>query len=286
MQAPVLLMLLVTAAVVVWPARRRLEPGQLAPHREASAGDPHGTGGHGALDHSGSFVDRLRVLAHEDPVDVLRAAWRQRASGGGSSREAFDEALLGVLDALEPALVAGLTPARALQLAAPPGSASGPSRASGPSGGSSGAESAGVPAAVQDAVRAAEAGTSIGRVWQRWAEDSGSRTLGFLAAAWLLSERTGAPLAEAVARAAARTRGELSRRRRVSAAVAGPRATVNVLSVLPLVGPLFGLASGLDPSEVYLSSPLVLAAVGLGLVLLLVGRWWCRQLVGSVLEPK
>lgn len=287
MQAPVVFMLLVTAAVLVWPGRRRLEVGHLAPHRVVGL-----DGGEvGPLDEPGSVVDRLRPVAHEDPVEVLRAAWRRRALRGGSSRGGFDEDLLAVLDALEPALVAGLTPARALQLAAPSGAsanAAGGARNGGWGGawgGVWGAEPGGIPAAVHDAVRAAEAGASVGRVWQRWADDSRSRTLSFLAAAWLLSERTGAPLAEAVARAAARTRGELSRRRRVSAAVAGPRATVNVLSALPLVGPLFGLASGLDPSEVYLSSPLVVAAVALGLVLLLVGRWWCRRLVGSVLEP-
>lgn len=259
MTAPVLLMLLVTLSVVVWPGRRStvgahqvdvlLEVDQVA---------------------LPPLSERLRQLAREDPVELLRGAWRRRRArdrGAG-----FDESVLALLDALEPALRAGLTPARAFELV---GGTSPVSNG----GGSS------VASLVHDAIRAAEAGASVGRVWQRWAEHTGSGTLAFVAAAWLLSERTGAPLAEAVARAAARTRSELSRRRRVSAAVAGPRATVNVLSALPLVGPIFGLASGLDPAEVYLSSPAVVAAVLLGFALILVGRWWCRRMVGAVLEP-
>lgn len=317
MQAPVIFMVLVTAAVLVWPGRRRLHPAYELIDRasDGRAGDGRGTAGSvgvgsvgvgavglGAADPGSALgqlvgpptlVERLRWLAHEDPIDVIRGALRRASSSRRSSADALDEALLAVLDALEPALIAGLTPARALELAAPtfgvggvPGSRA---EVRGPGVGRArvghaGAPRDGVGALVEDAVRAAEAGSSIGRVWQRWADDSGSRTLGFVAAAWLLSERTGAPLAEAVSRAAARTRAELSRRRRVAAAVAGPRATVNVLSALPLVGPVFGLASGLDPAEVYLSSPLVLVAVGFGLALIAVGRWWCRRLVASVLE--
>lgn len=274
MTAPVLLMLLVTLSVVVWPGRRTtVGAHQVEVLRDVDqvAQPPLG--------------ERLRELAREDPVELLRGAWRRRRAGERGS--GFDESVLALLDALEPALRAGLTPARAFELVGGTSQVSGgavSNRAVSNRAGSTDADSS-VAGLVHDAIRAAEAGASVGRVWQRWAEATGSGTLAFVAAAWLLSERTGAPLAEAVARAAARIRSELSRRRRVSAAVAGPRATVNVLSALPLVGPLFGLASGLDPAEVYLSSPVVVGAVLLGFALILVGRWWCRRLVGAVLEP-
>lgn len=260
MKAPVLLMVLVTLSAVAWPGRRAV----VGAHHVASLRE---------LDEVAvpRLSERLRVLAREDPIELVRRAWQRRVANGRG--EGFDESVLALLDALEPALRAGLTPARAFELVG--GTSARPADEAG----------RGVAGLVDDAVRAAEAGGSVGRVWQRWAEDTGSGTLRFVAAAWLLSERTGAPLADAVARAAARTRSELSRRRRVSAAVAGPRATVNVLSALPLVGPLFGLASGLDPAEVYLSSPLVLVVVAVGFGLILVGRWWSRRLVGAVLEP-
>ena len=251
----------VAAAVVVWPGRRgrpgrgsRVQPGRLVSVAPARVEAPPG------------LAERCRALLRHDPAQVLRRSWRaRRTRTTGVATE-----VLGLLDAIEPALRAGLTPGRALQLAT---FAAGEGR-----------DDSALAALVGEACLAAESGASVGRVWQRWAAASGSRALDFVAAAWLLSERTGAPLADAVARAAARTRAELSRQRRVSAAVAGPRATVNVLTALPLVGPLFGLASGLDPAEVYLSSPLVEVAVALGCALILVGRWWCRRLIGSVLE--
>lgn len=261
-------MVFVAAAVLVWPGRRgRVKPGQLVATPPASAVDVPG------------LTQRWRALLSEDPREIVRRRWRRswrldgrggdRRMRGGGADVAAD--VLGLLDAIEPALRAGLTPGRALELAA---SAAG-----------EGPVDSVMALLVREACTAAVSGSSVGRVWQRWARESGSRTLDFVAAAWLLSERTGAPLADAVARAAARTRVELSRQRRVAAAVAGPRATVNVLTVLPLVGPLFGLASGLDPAEVYLSSPFVVVAVVLGVALILVGRWWCRRLIGSVLEP-
>lgn len=272
MRAPVVLMVLVSLAVLVWPGRRPSvgvhHVAALRFEAEEATWTP--------------ISERLRVLAREDPVELARRAWRRR---GRQQGDGFDESVLGLLDAIEPALRTGLTPARAFELAA--GARADAMVSGGPDAVMGLGQDApeGLAGLVEDAIRAAEAGASVGRVWERWAEDKGSRALGFVAAAWLLSERTGAPLADAVARAAGRTRAELSRRRRVSAAVAGPRATVNVLSALPLVGPLFGLASGLNPSEVYLSSPLVVVAVVVGLVLILVGRWWCRRLVRGVLEP-
>jgi tight adherence protein B len=259
MTAPVLLMVLLTAAVIVWPGRRRATWGLDAGQIQTAAG--------GERD---SMGERLRALAQDDPVELVRRARAGRTSRASRGR-AVDEAVLELLDAIEPALRAGLSPARAFELAA--------------------SVRQGVMAEttldglVADAARAAASGASVGRVWRRWAEESDAGSLRFVAAAWQLSEHTGTPLADAVARAGARTRAELSRRRRTSAAVAGPRATVNVLTALPLVGPLFGLASGLDPAEVYFSSPMVVLALGVGLGLLGVGRWWCRRLVASVLGP-
>lgn len=268
MRPEVLLMVLVAASVMLWPGgRSHLRRAQL-----------RGFAGRGGRGDSVWSLDRARRVLDEDPVELARRWWIGRRSRRADHGDGLDEAVLALLDAIEPGLRAGLTPGRALALAvsaAQSGSANG-------SGSGSGSALEGL---VREAQRASESGGPVGRVWQRWAEDTGSSTLAFVAAAWQLSERTGAPLAEAMSRAAARTRSELSRRRRAVAAVAGPRATVNVLTALPLVGPLFGLASGLDPAEVYASSPLIGGALVVGVGLLLMGRWWCRRLVASVLEP-
>ena len=127
-------------------------------------------------------------------------------------------------------------------------------------------------------------GRPIAPVWQAWAARTGSADLAFVAAAWRLSERTGAPLAEAVQRAVVSVRESRERMRRVNVAVAGPRATVVVLTALPLTGPVFGLACGVPPTELYLSNTIGAASAVAGVVLIWAGRLWCRRLVDSAMH--
>jgi tight adherence protein B len=117
------------------------------------------------------------------------------------------------------------------------------------------------------------------------AEQTGSSIVQEVAAAWGLSETTGCPLAEAVERAAAQLRSALATRRKVRAAVAGPQATVTVLTVLPLTGPLFGLACGVPPGELY-GNAIGLSCLGAGVVLIIFGREWCRRLVRQAERPR
>lgn len=102
-----------------------------------------------------------------------------------------------------------------------------------------------------------------------------------LAAAWALAQRSGAPIAlilERVAHALV-SLGSLSERR--SVLLAGPRATIRLVSALPLVALLMGALLGFDPLRFLLSSAgLVLAAVG-G-VLLLIGVRWAQVLTNRL----
>jgi tight adherence protein B len=235
---------LVLLVALAWPARRPPAGARLvraaARQGEAGAGPRRG----------GSFW-------HEDPVALLR---RRRARLGG---EPFEAALLALLDAVAAALRAGLPPVRALEL----GAATLPDDA---------------PPELLDLVAAAVAasgdGLAVATVWRGVADAGRSPVLHTVAAAWGLSESTGCPLAEAVERAAAELRSALVARRKVRAAVAGPEATVTVLTVLPLTGPIFGLACGMQPGELY-GNPVALACLVGGLTLLWVGRRWCRRLV-------
>ncbi|MCU1538247.1 MAG: Type secretion system domain [Humibacillus sp.] len=127
---------------------------------------------------------------------------------------------------------------------------------------------------------AADHGVGLADVWAQWARLTRSSDLAFVASAWSLSEHHGAPLAVAVERAAAGLREARARRRRVAVAVAGPRATVTVLTLLPLAGPAFGAACGIDPATLYLSSPLATAGAVTGVLLIVVGRLWCRAMIG------
>jgi tight adherence protein B len=198
---------------------------------------------------------------HADPVELFRR-WRARRRADETV-----EAALAVLDAIAPALRAGLSPSRAVELAVASAGVS--------------SEPAHLSAALGAAVRS---GRAASQLWRGLAERSGSAELQFVAGAWRLSESTGAPLAEAVERAAERLRDARTRRRRVAVAVAGPRATVTVLTLLPVVGPVFALACGLGPAELYLGSPAAAISALVGCALAVAGRLWCRRLVRSALR--
>ena len=68
-------------------------------------------------------------------------------------------------------------------------------------------------------------------------------------------------------------------------AVAGPRASATVLTLLPLTGPLFGLACGIDPVMLYLWSPVAMVSVVLGVALVWAGRVWCARMIRAAVRP-
>ena len=132
---------------------------------------------------------------------------------------------------------------------------------------------------------ATEQARPVSPVWTEWARRSASAELALVAAAWRLTETTGAPLAFAVDRAVRSLVDARTRRGKVAVAVAGPRATVTVLTVLPLTGPVFGMACGIDPAALYLGSPVATGSAGFGVALVWGGRAWCRRMIRNAVRP-
>ena len=128
---------------------------------------------------------------------------------------------------------------------------------------------------------AASSGDPVGPRLTALARDSPD--LAFLAQAWVVAERTGAPLAPTLTSAARDIRAALARQRRLAVLAAGPRATMHLLTVLPLLGPLamMGLA-GLDRPW---STPVARSAVLAGVVLLWLGRRWAAWMIRRALRP-
>jgi tight adherence protein B len=129
---------------------------------------------------------------------------------------------------------------------------------------------------------AAADGATLGPLWREAAESADSAELLLLAQAWSLTEDMGAPLAQAVRTTATLLEARIAHERRLAAAVAGAKATVNVLTVLPLGGPLLGLVLGIGPAELYGGSGLTQASLVLGVCLAALGRWWVRRMVQAV----
>lgn len=208
------------------------------------------------------------------PTGRSRWSVRRRHTDGGDTT-----GLLTLVEALAPALRAGL-PAGAAVVAAIEVLDADPSRR----GGGAGAAPPGAAARsfASELLPRAQAGEPLGPGWEAIADRTGCEQARLLARAWRISEVTGAPLADAAATAARLLRDRTAQRRRIDAAVAGARATIRVLSILPLGGPLLAVAVGVDPVAAYLRSPLAWVCLLVGALLTVIGRRWVHRLVGAV----
>ncbi|WP_285728128.1 type II secretion system F family protein [Psychromicrobium xiongbiense] len=108
---------------------------------------------------------------------------------------------------------------------------------------------------------------------------SAAEALGDLAAAIAISERSGAPLAALLGHLAEhwdeRTDAQAQRR----TALAGPQATARILGWLPLLGLLAGYVMGVDPLGALLGSGVGWVALGIGIALMVLSRWWMAALI-------
>lgn len=119
------------------------------------------------------------------------------------------------------------------------------------------------------------AGFSHGQV-EAWLE---------LAACFEVCEASGAPVAAVLSRLADRLETEQDTAELRETALAGPRATVRLLTWLPFIGLGLGMAMGVDPFGVLLGSPLGWACLGAGLALVAAGRWWSHRLISAAARP-
>lgn len=102
-----------------------------------------------------------------------------------------------------------------------------------------------------------------------------------LAAALHLCERSGAPTADVLERLAAGLRAEAGAATDARIALAAPKATAGVLSLLPVAGLGLGALLGVDTVQVLVSTPAGHACLVLGAAAWAAGRWWTRRLVAS-----
>ena len=235
---------LAVAAVLLWP----LAPRVARPARRAGSGRP------GLVGPASSAGSRRRPFA----------ARGTRSGAAGRSRarsRAWEEGLAELLGLVLGPLQSGAPPAVALA-AAQAAQGRGP-----------------FVELVDDLVTAGTHGEVLAPVWQSWAELLDSDDLRFVARAWGLSEQTGSPLSEALATSLEVLRARRRAADRVASAAAGPRASMMVLLLLPLSGPFVGLACGIDPRTLYLSSPAAGGSLVAGLVLAAVARWWSARIL-------
>jgi tight adherence protein B len=134
---------------------------------------------------------------------------------------------------------------------------------------------------VDDLVTAGHRAEPLAPVWQGWAERLDSDDLRFVGRAWELTEQNGSPLVEALTASLEVVRARRRSADRVASAAAGPRASMLVLLLLPLSGPVVGLACGIDPRTLYLSSPAATGSLAAGIALALLARWWSGRILAG-----
>ncbi|MDP9886288.1 tight adherence protein B [Sinomonas atrocyanea] len=100
------------------------------------------------------------------------------------------------------------------------------------------------------------------------------------------AEASGSALAGVLERLAAQLEADADAVAARSVALAGPRATAKVLSILPVAGLGLGMLMGADPFGILLSTPLGAMCLGLGAALTVAGRWWSDRLVRSASEAR
>lgn len=100
-----------------------------------------------------------------------------------------------------------------------------------------------------------------------------------LAACFDIAEASGCPLADVLARFAVQLEVEDDAEAARQTALAGPKATVSLLTWLPLMGLGLGIALGVDPLAILIGTPLGMAALAAGVGLTVAGRIWSARLV-------
>jgi tight adherence protein B len=145
-----------------------------------------------------------------------------------------------------------------------------------------------LPAGLRDALSAGRppgaslAGAAGSDARAPWGERAGD--LGLLARSWRLSEEAGAAASATTAAAASSIRARSVERQRSVTLAAGPRASMWLLTALPLLGPLVGLLLGVGPSRLYGSAPARVGAL-VGVLLTAAGWAWANRLLRSAARP-
>ncbi|MFH5878634.1 type II secretion system F family protein [Arthrobacter sp. NA-172] len=105
------------------------------------------------------------------------------------------------------------------------------------------------------------------------------RIWGELAACLDVAEASGCPLADVLTRFASQLEAEDDAGDARQTALAGPKATVRLLTWLPLFGLGLGVVLGVDPLRILLGNGIGIAALVAGVLLTVAGRIWSSRLV-------
>lgn len=131
---------------------------------------------------------------------------------------------------------------------------------------------------LRTAAAAARMGGDVSGTLELAAASPGCGGLRALAAAWRVSDRSGAALAGIAERLALSLRTEEAVRRQVAAGLGGARATARLLAGLPLVATFLGYSVGAAPLTFLTGTPVGWGCLFVGLGLGVLGLLWVERM--------
>lgn len=197
---------------------------------------------------------------------------RMRLHGvlGRRRRHTELDAVTAMLEGIAPALAAGVTPATAVAASASLAGA----RVSGP----------GLRRDLAQLAREARAGGELAPLWAQLHARHRIAALDDVARAWALSEQLGCPIGDALRAATAMLREQVDLQRRIDAATAGPRATMQLLTALPVIGLVIASLIGVPPWQLY-AGRFGVAVLLLGALFVVAGRQLTRRMIRRASRP-
>lgn len=181
------------------------------------------------------------------------------------------DAVTGMLEGIAPALAAGVAPATAVATSASLAAA----RVSRP----------GLRQDLKTLGRQAAEGAELAPLWDHLHERHRIVALDDVARAWALSEQLGCPLGDALRAATTMLREQVDLERRIATATAGPRATMQLLTVLPVLGVAVASLIGVPPWRLY-AGPLGLTVLAMGALFVIAGRLLTRRMIRRAAAPR
>jgi tight adherence protein B len=112
----------------------------------------------------------------------------------------------------------------------------------------------------------------------------GAERMRYVAAAWRVTEGAGGRIARVLEKLGEAMDGDEQLRRELDAALAGPRATMGLLTVLPAFGILLGQVMGARPVQLLVHRPIGWGLLAAATALDAVGVWGIRRITRAALR--